>query len=252
MAEYTTTHTTAGGVAGPHHLDVDRYGRALPRVSWGGIFVGAFTTLAIGILLMALGAAIGLTAFDARTGEFGQGNVWATGIYTALAIGVATFCGAFVGLRSSRVRTKKAAGAEGVAIWAVSFVGMLLFAGWMGGMAARTTANTLAPLVGGTAQAVGSAAEGVSPTQAQQLGQQAQQALPEGQQLQQQVTEISGQAADVGAAAMWWFFVSGLLGLGGGILGARAGAPGDIKGKHGTTRERETTTGYSGLREEPV
>lgn len=110
--------------------------RGFARVSWGAILAGALCTIALGIVFMSLGAAIGLSAFDpsrlmgtsARTGGI-VGGVWAL-----LSIVVATFLGALVASRCSAVDSRNEAGLQGLFVWALSF---LLMLAWTTNLATR-------------------------------------------------------------------------------------------------------------------
>jgi len=179
--------------------------KPVSRISWGGIFIGAITTIALGILLHSLGAAIGLTAINPAARQWGgSGAGLATGIWSFLSIVIPTFFGAWLAARASTVFFKRDAAALGFMTWALAFLAMLFF---VGSMAQQTAAQAIA---GGLAAA---------PEAAQQLpgiGQQLQQAQP---------GQAAAGAADVGAAASWWFFISATVAMIAGILGGIAGMP---------------------------
>ncbi|WP_373048026.1 hypothetical protein [Vulgatibacter sp.] len=189
--------------------------KPVARISWGGIFIGAIATLAVGILLHALGAAIGLTAINPARGEWGgNAGIW-TGLWSFLSIVVATFLGALLASRASTVFFRRDGASLGFMTWALSFLAMLFFVAFAAGSAARAGTQ----LVGSGLEAAGAAAPAV-----QQELSQAQQQIA-GQAQQAQPGQAATQAADVGAAAGWWFFVTALLGMGAGILGGVAGVP---------------------------
>jgi len=189
--------------------------RPVARISWGGIFIGAIATIALGILFHALGAAIGLTAFDPASGNWGRGAGIATGLWSLLSIVVATFLGAWLAARASTVFFKRDAVSLGLMTWALSFLLMLLLVSFMTNMAATQLAGA-----------------GIESGAAQQLDPNA---------MQQQMQGGAGTAADVGAAAGWWFFASALLALLAGIFGAMAGTPKEARqGRHMEVRRTQT------------
>jgi len=196
--------------------------KPVARISWGGIFIGAFSTLALGILLNSLGAAIGLSAINPAQGQWGTSI--ATGIWSFLSIVVATFFGAWIASRASTVFFKRDAGVLGFMTWALSFLAMLAFVLLI---VNATAASTL--------QAAGAA------SQAAPLGQLQQQAQ------QMQPGQIAENVAKVGAAGSWWFFITALCSMLAGVFGGMAGLPrGAKEGKAmevrrgaGTMRQRE-------------
>lgn len=213
--------------------------RPVSRISWAGIFLGAITTVAVGILLHALGAAIGLTAINPARGEWGgSAGLW-TGIWSFLSIVIATFIGAMVGCRSSTLFFRRDAASQGLGIWALSFLAMLLF---VTSMAATTTTNLATGALEGAGSAAQSQLQGGA-NAPRQLGRQLQQAMP-GQQQGQQAAQT---AKEVGAATGWWFFITALCGMLAGIFGGLAGLPKQLRtGKpmevrRGAMRPRETT-----------
>lgn len=203
--------------------------KPVSRVSWGGIFIGLFSTLAIGILLMSLGAAIGLTTINPAQGNWGSG-LW-TGIWSLLSIIVATFLGAMIAARASTLFFRKDAASLGFMVWASSFLTMLFFVATLAGSALSQTAGVVGQAAGGALSGAGAAAQGqITNPQAQQqiqqqIQQEAQRALPSGQQAQQAATQVK----EAGAAAGWWFFISGLLALIAGVLGGIAGLPKQLR-----------------------
>lgn len=195
--------------------------KPVSRVSWGGIFIGLFSTLALGILFMSLGAAIGLTSINPAQGDFGSGI--ATGIWGFLSIIVATFLGAMIAARASTLFFKKDAGTLGFVVWASSFLVMLFFVVSMAGSALSQTAGGV--ISGAGAAAAQQGQQLMNPQQRQQIEQQAQQALPS----QQQAQQAASQVKQAGAAASWWFFASALFGMIAGILGGLAGLPKQLR-----------------------
>jgi hypothetical protein len=182
--------------------------RGFARVSWGGIIAGAIATIAFGLILVSLGAAIGLTAMNPARGEWGfnstTGGV-ATGIWSLCSIVIATFLGAFVASKCSAVDEKNEGGFQGLFVWALALLLMLAWAGWMATRAAETGTQAVGAAAQAAGQVAGQLAGQVAPGQLQNLQQQAQQAMPGGAQLQQQGAQVVATAANAGAAAAWWF-----------------------------------------------
>ena len=182
--------------------------KPVARISWGGIFIGAIATIALGILMHALGAAIGLTAINPAAGQWGGSAAGiATGIWSLLSIVIPTFLGAWLAARASTVFFRRDAASLGFMTWALSFLAMLFFVTMM---AQQATAQMLAAGVAAAPEAA-----------------QAVQQLPGiGQQLQQaQPGQAAAGAAEAGAVASWWFFASAFLAMIAGILGGIAGMP---------------------------
>jgi formate hydrogenlyase subunit 3/multisubunit Na+/H+ antiporter MnhD subunit len=176
MATPTTTYETYGTA---------RTDKPQPRVSWAAIFVGAILTIAIGLPLLSLGAALGLTTVDPARADM-QAVGWGTGFWSLLTIIVATFLGAFVAVRTSNLHERRDAGMQGLAVWGVSFVLMMVLLAFLAVAGGAIAAPMVEPAPG-----------------------------------QQQPVE----AVDVGAAVSWWYFISAALAAGAGILGGLAGHP---------------------------
>lgn len=191
------------------------------RISWGGIFIGLFSTLAIGILLLALGAAIGLTSINPSQGNWGSG-IW-TGAWSLLSIVVATFLGAMIAARASTLFFRKDAGSLGFMVWASSFLTMIFVVATIAGGALSQTAGVVGQAAGGALSGAGAAAQGetISPQAQQQIRERAQQALPTGPEAQKAASQVK----EAGAVATWWFFASGLLAMIAGVLGGIVGMP---------------------------
>jgi hypothetical protein len=176
------------------------------RVSWGALLAGLFVTLAVFVVLSALGAAIGISAADAAgrdTIAVGAG-VWA--VATAL---LAFFCGGCVVSRCTAGETRAEAVMYGTILWGAAFAMIL----WATGSVLRT----------GTTLAVGSAnvaanVENVPPTWEQS----ARRAGLTEAQINQMRAEMptAAQVRDVSANAAWWSFAGIVLSLGAAIGGA--------------------------------
>lgn len=99
------------------------YVRARPRLSWGGVVAGAVCTLALFDVLLVLGSAIGLTAFNPARADWSdlQGAVMAGGVWVAAAAAASTFLGTLVGVRLSAVPTRGVAALQGFVTWALAW-----------------------------------------------------------------------------------------------------------------------------------
>jgi len=159
---------------------------ALPNVRWGAIFAGALVALAVDMVLMMFGTAIGLSAAPADSRGLGAGGaVW--GVLTPL---VAYFCGAYVATRVAGALKPGAAHLHGIVTWGMGVVvSGVLMAGLLGGA------------MGGAMSGAG-AASGRGST------------LEENE---------ADSAAGRAAAAAGMLGISGLLGLVGALVGAAAG-----------------------------
>jgi hypothetical protein len=205
----------------------------LDRVSWGALFAGFFFGFGIWMLLLALGAGIGLAAFDPRDVQQWQGLGIGVGIWGVISGIVAMFLAGWLAARLSISGSKVGGMLHGAALW-----GFMLVAGlWIATMTVARTASTAASAAGGAAEAAGQAA-----AQDPQLRQEAQQQAGEAQQAiqglaqraQQSQDEVAGAAKKAGTAGAWAFFLYGLLTLAAAMLGGRAGVPED---RHLAARE---------------
>ena len=95
------------------------------RVSWGAIAAGAVVALAVGLLLSALGTAMGLT-ISGRIDE--QGLRTGAGIWAVVSLLIALFVGGCVASRCTVGETKSEAMAYGVLVWGVVVALMLWLA----------------------------------------------------------------------------------------------------------------------------
>lgn len=197
--------------------------RPLARLSWGGIFIGMFSTLAIAALLLSLGAAIGLTTLDpAAGGGWFPGGV-GSGIWAALSFIIATFLGAMIGSRASRLYYQSDALAEGFVVWAFSMLVAVFLGAMLATFAVQTTTMAATNALQAAAAAAQAGGEVLPPEQLRALQEQAMAALPGAAQAQAAGQEAAQTATNITAAAAWWFFVTGLLSMLGGIFGGLMG-----------------------------
>ncbi len=184
----------------------------LQRVSWGALFAGFFFGFGIWLVLLALGAGIGFSAFDPRDLSHWQGLGIGFGIWGVVAGIIALFLAAWVTARVSTSETKLAGMLHGAALW-----GFMLVAGiWVAAMAVGSATGT-------AAQAAGSAAGRME--QGRGGAQQQMQGLA--QQMEQRSGEAASAARTAGATSAWAFFIYGILTLAAAIFGGRAGVAED-------------------------
>jgi hypothetical protein len=185
------------------------------RVSWGALLAGFFFGFGAWLLLLALGAGIGLASFDPRDLGGWQSLGIGFGIWGAFAGFAAMFAAGWLTARLSASDEKLAGVLHGATLW-----GFMLVAGlWIATMAVGRTTAAAAQAVGGAASAVSAAAE---PTEVREEAQQTVAGAAE------QVQETAG------TAGAWAFFLFGLLTLAAAVLGGRAGVP---RGRHVVVRE---------------
>lgn len=218
MAENVTT------VERTTEYDLNLPERSLSRLSWGGIFIGLFTTLSLLLLFLSLGAAIGFTTLSSIQGggSILPGTV-GSGIWLLLSFVIATFFGAWVGTRTSRLYFKSDAMMEGFVIWAFSTVIFMVMATLMAGFAIRTTTAIASAALQAGAMAAQAGGEVLSQSQIQALQQHLMSALPGAAQAQAAGAEAAQTASTATAAAAWWYFITGVLSLIAGAVGGLAG-----------------------------
>jgi hypothetical protein len=185
-------------------IGTERRGRPA-NVSWGSIFAGVVTFLAVTVLLSLVTAGIGL-------GGSGIG----AGIWSVIALAIALAAGGFVAgalaVRSGLL--------HGFLTWATSLVVALAFTVWLG-----------ASLLGAVGGVVNSASQALSGTDVSEVVEDVQGNVDE-EETQEQADEAvedaqqtAEDAADAAQASSWWGFVGLLLGAViaslGGMFGVR-------------------------------
>jgi hypothetical protein len=201
----------------------------LQRISWGALFAGFFFGFGIWMILLALGAGIGFSAFNPRDLSNWQGLGIGFGIWGVISGIIALFLAAWLTARVGNSESKLAGMLHGAALW-----GFMLVAGiWVAAMAVGTAAGTAAE----AAAATGAAAD--TPTAPEPGAQVQQQEQGLAQQLEQRSGEVAETAKTAGATGAWAFFIYGLLTLAAAILGGRYGVAED---RHVVVRE-ETAPG---------
>ena len=174
------------------------------NVSWGAIFAGVLTFIALLFVFGLVSSGLGL--------EEASGT--AVGIWSAIAVIVALGIAGFV----SGMLSIRAGFLHGIATWATSLVATLVLVGWVG-----------SSVLGALGGAVGNLAQGAlqqTEITTEDLGNAADEADVEQQDLeqaQQDVQDTAQQAQDDLAASAWWSVAGLLIGA---VVAGLAGAGG--------------------------
>ncbi len=211
--------------------------RAGERIRWGAIIAGLFAALSTLVVLSVLGAAIGLSVYDAR--ENAEGLGMGTLIWTVITMIISFLVGGYVAGRWGSPYRDSSAMVHGAMVWAVAIPLGIFVLGSIGSMLGS------AAVEGGLAQRNNASLNAGG-------GDQFDSARPAGAQLGANAAERTGdnpqeQAQRRASGAAWGTLVSLLLGLGAAALGGRMGATGD--NDYDATRTRTTgttTTGTTG------
>lgn len=216
--EYTTAHDPIPDhTARDAFIGTDERIHGTANVSWGAIFAGVVTFIA---LMFVFGlVSIGL-------GFQGVGGM-AVGIWSAVALLVALAIAGFV----AGTLAVRAGFLHGIGTWATSIVAILVLIGWLGTSVLGTLGGAVGNVVQGaveggavTTEDLGAAAED-PPVDQQQLDQ-----------TQQQLEDTTQAAQDDVAASAWWA-VGGLLV--GAVVAGLTGAAGSrsVHTKHSDERD---------------
>jgi hypothetical protein len=213
------------------------------RISARGVIAGLLVALAIAALMMVLGAAIGLTAFEPR-GDVAKGLGIGFAAWTLFTLIVSAFFGGWVGAASARAIRTRDGVLHGVVTWAaVTVVGVAL----VGGAVRSTLSGIFGVAKTATQAAASSPAANQAATQAaqgaQQQGgvqQQIGNAVGNIRQNPQELAAKANQAAGGAAIGSWGMFLALVLPLGAAIGG----------GAWASGRERHVV-GLTGDRREP-
>jgi hypothetical protein len=125
------------------------------KMSWGAIFGGAVSALAVWALLYSLGLALGLSAIDPENPGSIRGTSVFTGIWSILSPLIALFVGGMVAGHSAGIVTRVGGAVHGLVMWGIT----TLAGAWL-------LTNLLSAIVGGMATvgrtAVQAGAQGVA------------------------------------------------------------------------------------------
>ena len=200
-------------------IGTEHHGRRA-NVSWGSIFAGVVTFLAVTVLLSLVTAGIGLGGSGVGAG------IWSI-IALAIALAAAGFVAGALAVRSGLL--------HGFLTWATSLVVALALTVWLS-----------ASLLGAVGGVVSSATQALSGTDVTQVVEDVQgnvdeeQAQDQADQAVQDAQQTAQDAADTAQASSWWGFVGLLLGAViaalGGMFGVRTVV--DRDREHVTVRTR--------------
>lgn len=181
--------------------------RGRSNVSWGAIFAGVVTFLALTVTLSMASAAMGL----------GGASGMATGIWTLIALAVSLAVAGYV----SGAMAARGGLFHGLLTWATSLLSIVVLAGWLGGSLLGSFGN----MAGQVAQS--------GQINTQQVEDAAREA---GQQVQPPSQEQVDQAARDASAGTWWAFAGTIIGAvgaaGAGAAGARSVIRRDTEIRH--------------------
>ena len=191
------------------------------NVSWGAIFAGVVTFLAIMILLGVGAAAMGLQ---------GSGGL-ATGIFALISLAIAFAAAGYV----SGALGVRAGLFHGLGTWATSLIASLILAGWLGSSIIGGLGSVLGDVTGTLAETAGNAAN-VTREDAQDASNTVQdnvtqddlnnaenQARDAANDAANQARDAYNEYSDDAAEGTWWTFAGLLLGA---VISAFAGTAG--------------------------
>jgi hypothetical protein len=141
---------------------IERHALVEPRrASWGSIFGGAVTVLAVSVLLAMLGGALGFGMVDAQSQDPVGGIGTAFGIWTGLSLLISLAAGGFV----AGYLAGEAGWVHGFLAWATALLLAIVFSAMAIGGALQLTGSAIgsvASLTGSAVSAAGSAAGNVA------------------------------------------------------------------------------------------
>lgn len=179
-------------------IGTDR-GHRSANASWGAIFAGTVTFLAVLIVFGLVSAAMGLSDADGVAV-----GIWSI-IAIILALAIAGYIAGALAVRSGLL--------HGLVTWATSLVGVVLLIGWLG--------TSVLGAVGGAVGGVAETAGGPAVVQEELEG-----AEDEADQAAQDAQDAAAEAQDDIAAGTWWgvagLVVGAVVAGFAGVLGARS------------------------------
>jgi hypothetical protein len=205
------------------------------RISWGAIFAGTVTALAVQLLLTLLGVSIGAWAADPAAGLAGmEGLGIGAAIWALVSFIIALFCGGWIAGRMSGLGNKLDGLLEGFLVWgAVTVFTFMLLTTAVGGI--------LGGAAGLAGQTVAAAGEQVDdPEQVvREYGEPVRERMEDPQarqEMEETVREVGEEVATVTAAASFWSFLALLLGAIAASLAGRLGSASGMREVAGPPR----------------
>jgi hypothetical protein len=184
------------------------------RISWGAVMAGAVVALAMYILFMAAGVALGVTVAD-RVADRNLGI--GAGIWGTVAMLLSLFAGGFVASRISVGENTAEAAVYGIVVWGVFFALLLL-------MTTGVINTGLNAVTGASSAAQAAGTNRVTAEQLEKLGISKAEIDRVRDRLQQPTEEQLEEAKKASATAAWWAFAGLALSMatcvGGALLGA--------------------------------
>lgn len=227
----------------------------LLNLRWSGIFAGLVVGIAINLLLMLIGAAVGLAALNVAQPVNDATIPAAAALWNTVSMLLAAFFGAYVAARSAGLRRRSDGVLHGVVAWGVT----LLVSAFVAGSATGAAIGSLFAGQPGGASAAAQAASGITEGNRAEAASILQQRLglstEQANRIVDQAMVLSGhergvspadradteQTLHVATVASGWLSVAVVLSLlaavGGGMAGARGARRHD-----GVAVQRRTTT----------
>jgi ABC-type transport system involved in multi-copper enzyme maturation permease subunit len=183
------------------------------RISWGAVMAGAVVALAMYILLMSAGVALGVTVAD-RVADSSLGI--GAGIWSTVAMLLSLFAGGFVASRISVGENKAEAAIYGIVVWGVFFALLLL-------MTTGVINTGLNAVTGASSAAQAAGSDRVTAEQLEKLGISKAEIDRVKDRLRPTDEQVE-EAKKASTAAAWWAFAGLALSMatcvGGALLGA--------------------------------
>ena len=177
-----------------------------PLIDWGSAIAGTLVAIAIGFVLLLLGAAIGATAMNPWQGASEQAPTWSIGggLWVIFSNLVALQVGAFVAVRAARWPDHHSGMLQGLVVWALSFSVAAAVLGF--GVTSVINEASLAQAASGVVDAA-QAATGEATNSAPQL-----------------TPAETDAVQDAAALTAWWAFAMMILGGVGAVAGGKLGS----------------------------
>lgn len=184
---------------------------------WPAVFAGFFVAVGFQILLLAIGAALGITSTSTGGGASRGWGILAA-IWTLLSPIAALFLGGLAAGWAARPATRRIGRFHGVVVWCITTV----LGAWLIGNIASFTMGSLAGVTGQALSAAATVARGADLSR--ERGAAALRGQQEALRGRAEGLRAAGQqVANVGTGIAWGTVVSMLLALGASVLGGSRG-----------------------------